>query len=191
MHPKERFPIHPYTKHALADALKDMLGTKTLDKITVKDLVEACKLNRQTFYYHFQDIYDLLGWIYKTEALGAIQHNKSYATWQQGLFIILEFVESNKALCMNTCRSLGKEHLEMFLNQVLFELLSNVINEVSDSHTISEEDKTFIVQFYSHAFAGTLLDWIKDGMKTPCEVIVNHIVRLMDGRFMDAVERFR
>lgn len=46
--------MHPYTKHILADALKDMLGTKTLDKITVKDLVEACKLNRQTFYYHFQ-----------------------------------------------------------------------------------------------------------------------------------------
>ncbi|OBY77877.1 dihydroxyacetone kinase transcriptional activator DhaS [Paenibacillus sp. KS1] len=168
-----------------------MLGTKTLDKITVKDLVEACKLNRQTFYYHFQDIYDLLGWIYKTEALGAIQNNKSYANWQQGLFIILEFVESNKALCMNTCRSLGKEHLEMFLNQVLFELLNNVINEVSDSRVISEKDRTFIVQFYSHAFAGTLLDWIEDGMKTPYEVIVNHIVRLMDGRFMDAVERFK
>ncbi|MFC7677353.1 TetR/AcrR family transcriptional regulator C-terminal domain-containing protein [Paenibacillus sp. GCM10028914] len=179
-----------YTKQALADALKDMLSTKTLDKITVKDLVEACNLNRQTFYYHFQDIYDLLGWIYKTEALGAIQNNKSYDTWHQGLLIILEYVESNKAICMNTCRSLGKEHLERFLNQVLFELLSNVINEVSDSRTISEEDKTFIVQFYSYAFAGTLLDWIEDGMKTPCEEIVNRIVRLMDGRFLDAVERF-
>ncbi len=40
--------MHPYTKHTLADALKDMLGTKTLDKITVKDLVEACKLNRSS-----------------------------------------------------------------------------------------------------------------------------------------------
>lgn len=183
--------MQPYTKQALADVLKEMLSTKTLDKITVKDLVEACKLNRQTFYYHFQDIYDLLGWIYKTEALGAIQNNKSYATWQQGLLIILEYVESNKALCMNTYRSLGKEHLEMFLNQVLFELLSSVINEVSTSHAIPKEDKAFIVQFYSHAFAGTLLDWIKCGMYTPCEEIVNYIVRLMDGRFMDAVERFK
>ncbi|MBR2568701.1 MAG: TetR/AcrR family transcriptional regulator C-terminal domain-containing protein [Paenibacillus sp.] len=183
--------MHPYTKQALATALKDMLGTKTLDKITVKDLVEACKLNRQTFYYHFQDIYDLLGWIYKTEALGAIQNNKSYATWQQGLSIILEYVESNKALCMNTCRSLGKEHLEMFLNQVLCELLSNVIHEVSDAEEVAEEDKTFIVRFYSHAFAGTLLDWIEHGMKAPAETVVSHIVLLMEGRFADAVSRFR
>ena len=31
-----------------------------LDKITIKDLVEICGVNRQTFYYHFDDVYDLL-----------------------------------------------------------------------------------------------------------------------------------
>ena len=48
------------TKEALGNALKKMLSVKPIDKITVKDLVEECGVNRQTFYYHFQDIYDLL-----------------------------------------------------------------------------------------------------------------------------------
>ena len=52
----------PSTKLALANALKAQLQKKFLDDITVKELVEACEINRQTFYYHFQDIYDLLRW---------------------------------------------------------------------------------------------------------------------------------
>lgn len=51
------------TKKALAAALKKMMEVKPIDKITVKDLVEICGVNRQTFYYHFDDVYDLLEWV--------------------------------------------------------------------------------------------------------------------------------
>ena len=52
------------TKKLLADGLKELLEKKTLDKITVKELVATCGVNRQTFYYNFQDIYELLEWIF-------------------------------------------------------------------------------------------------------------------------------
>ncbi|HCY78991.1 MAG TPA: dihydroxyacetone kinase transcriptional activator DhaS, partial [Clostridiales bacterium] len=52
------------TKEALGNALKKMLSVKPIDKITVKDLVEECGVNRQTFYYHFDDVYDLLEWVF-------------------------------------------------------------------------------------------------------------------------------
>ena len=48
------------TKKLLADGLKELLEKKTLDKITVKELVATCGVNRQTFYYNVQDIYELL-----------------------------------------------------------------------------------------------------------------------------------
>ena len=47
-------------KHDLAEALCQLLETKTLEKITVKDIVARCGVNRQTFYYHFHDVYDLM-----------------------------------------------------------------------------------------------------------------------------------
>ena len=55
------------TKKALAMSLKSLLEKRTLDKITVKDIVSECSLNRQTFYYHFHDTYDLLQWLYSYE----------------------------------------------------------------------------------------------------------------------------
>ena len=55
------------TKEALGNALKKMLAVKPIDKITVKDLVEECGVNRQTFYYHFDDVYDLLEWVFNSQ----------------------------------------------------------------------------------------------------------------------------
>lgn len=180
-----------FTKQALANILKTMLQTKPLDKITVKDLVEACDINRQTFYYHFQDIYDLLGWIYRTEALASIKNSKSYATWQQGLLTIFTYVQDNKSLCVNTYRSLAREHLEQFLNEVLYQLLGDVVDEITGSQSISGDSKTFIIRFYSYAFSGTLLEWIRTGMETPTSMMVDNMSRIMEGNIKSAVKRFR
>ena len=61
------------TKLALAGSLKHLLQKKFLDDITVKEIVEDCAVNRQTFYYHFQDIYDLLHWFLDHETAEALQ----------------------------------------------------------------------------------------------------------------------
>ena len=52
------------TCKALAAAAVSLLEERPLDKITVRDITDRCGLTRNTFYYHFQDIYDLLGYIF-------------------------------------------------------------------------------------------------------------------------------
>lgn len=56
------------TDELLADALFACLETTPIDKISVKSITDECGLNRQTFYYHFHDIYDLIRWILEREA---------------------------------------------------------------------------------------------------------------------------
>ena len=55
------------TKWAMAMALKHIMTQKPLSKITITDITEACGINRMTFYYHFQDIFDLIDWICQEE----------------------------------------------------------------------------------------------------------------------------
>ena len=71
------------TKKALAESLKKLLSKNKLNKITIKEITEDCGVNRQTFYYHFKDIYDLLEWIYKNEVIQEIEEKTTYETWQQ------------------------------------------------------------------------------------------------------------
>ena len=49
-------------KSMIAETFMALSKTKDVDKITVMDLVKACHISRQTFYYHFQDILEVIEW---------------------------------------------------------------------------------------------------------------------------------
>jgi len=169
------------TKKALADSLKTIMMIKSLDKITIKEIVDICGVNRQTFYYHFQDIYELLGWIYKTEAVDSISNCKTYETWQEGFLKIFCYVGDNKALCMNTFNSMGRDHLETFLHNEIFPLIIDVIEEVAKDSSITSDDKTFISDFYTFAFIGILTSWMKSNMEEKPERIIHKVENLVNG----------
>lgn len=50
-------------KDKIAETFLEMTARKSFDKITIKDLVQECGISRQAFYYHFQDILDVIEWI--------------------------------------------------------------------------------------------------------------------------------
>ena len=50
------------TKRAMVASLKNLLLKKPLNKITISDITEECGVNRMTFYYHFQDVFELIEW---------------------------------------------------------------------------------------------------------------------------------
>ena len=56
-----------YTQKAIMDTFLALLEEKTLDKITVRDIVEKCEINRNTFYYYYRDIYELLEEVFRVE----------------------------------------------------------------------------------------------------------------------------
>ena len=56
-----------FTKKAIVESFLKLLNQKPLDKITVREIVEDCEINRNTFYYHFEDIHALLTFIVDTE----------------------------------------------------------------------------------------------------------------------------
>lgn len=55
-------------KGAIIDSFWTLLNEKSLDKITVKDVIELAEINRNTFYYHFEDLYALLYTVFSEEA---------------------------------------------------------------------------------------------------------------------------
>ena len=58
-----------FTKRAIKDAFMSLLNERPFEKITVKDIIEKCGVSRNTFYYHFQDVYDLMGEILDDEMI--------------------------------------------------------------------------------------------------------------------------
>lgn len=178
------------TKKALAASLKKLMARQKLNKITVNDIAADSGVNRQTFYYHFHDIFELLGWIYQTEALESIGCYKSYDTWGEGFRRVFHYIETNRGFCLNTLESLGRNHLDDYLYSVTSGLIMGVVNEIPGSGGVAETDKQFIVNFYTLAFTGLIVQWMRNGMQESPELIVRKLQELIKGHFPKAVETF-
>lgn len=178
------------TKRELANSLKKLMGKKPLAKITVKDLVTDCGVNRQTFYYHFQDIYSLLGWVYKTEALEILERYQTYETWQQGFLHVFHYIIDNQAFCQNTLNSLARDYLLSFLYKVIFNSTMVVVDDIAKDYNAAEEDKQFIGNFYTYAFVALVIEWMKKGMKEKPEDIIERLTKLMEGNVGRALQRY-
>lgn len=177
------------TKRALAASLKKLLAEKPLDKITVTDIAEDCQVNRQTFYYHFQDIYDLVEWIYTGEATAAIDGKKTYDTWQEGFLRIFQYLQDNRAFALRTYHSLSREHLERYLYGETYGLLIGVVEEKAAGLPVRDEDKAFIAHFYKYGFVGLVLDWMGGGMKEAPRSIIDRLDLVIRGSIPQALER--
>ena len=100
--------VSQVTKRALEQSLKNLLLKKPLNKITITDITEDCGINRMTFYYHFQDIYDLVEWVCYEDAKKALENKKTHDTWQQGLTQLLYAVRDNKPFIINVYNCVDK-----------------------------------------------------------------------------------
>ena len=178
------------TKQALEESLKHMLLKKPLDKITIRDITEDCGISRMAFYYHFQDIYDLVEWACIEDASKALQGKKTYETWQEGLLQIFEAVLENKPFILNAYRCISREQMERFLYQLTYGLIRGVVEEQSRGTAISEEDKSFIAEFYKYSFVGVMLDWIRRGMKEDYQELVRKISLTLRGNIQNSIDNF-
>ena len=103
---------------------------------------------------------------------------------------IFEAVLENKPFILNAYRCIGREQMERFLYHLTYGLIRGVVEEQSQGTAITEEDKSFIAEFYKYSFVGVMLDWIRQGMKADPQVLTGKISAAMRGSFANAIRNF-
>ena len=171
-------------KRVLASTLKEIAEKKSLSKITINDLTQACDVSRQTFYNNFKDIYDLVEWIYLKEVVTPIEKGKIYDKWQDALTSIFQYISENHVFVLNTYRSFGKEFLEKVLRQEIELFLSNQVFKKIEVTKEEAKQVEFSYSFYTYALVGVGLDWIEKQMPESVEELVERIERVMLGEII-------
>lgn len=92
-------------KEAWAKGLKELLVTRSLDKISVKDIATQCGMSRNSFYYHFQDKYELISWIFYNDI------SKRVETYEDST----KFLEES-FICVCDCLYREKSFIKNVLN---------------------------------------------------------------------------
>lgn len=171
-------------KRVLASTLKEMAEKKSLSKITINDLTQACDVSRQTFYNNFKDIYDLVEWIYLKEVVTPIERGKIYDKWQDALTSIFQYISENHVFVLNTYRSFGKGFLEKVLRQEIELFLSNQVFKKIKVTKEEAKQVEFSYSFYTYALVGVGLDWIEKQMLESVEELVERIEKVMLGEII-------
>lgn len=152
------------TKILMAETLKKLIKDRPFAKITVQDIVNECNINRNTFYYHFENNYDLLYFAYEQEVQNiVVSFRQANATIPQAMDFILDYIDKNISLCTCAYESLGEQQLKNIFEKDLHEFVGVTIDYFSSQNGVkfSEDFKSFAGFSYTNLLSTQIIWYIK------------------------------
>lgn len=152
------------TRIAIQQTFIDLAKEKPVDKITVKEIVKRCGINRNSFYYHYEDLPDLIQSIIEDQIDEAVQSNRHKDVQQICIASAMVF-QNNLDFCRNIYSSKNRDILEIRLSKKIARIVQDfLLNDYLPNYTIAEEDKQIILQFYRTQLCGLIKEWLRSGM---------------------------
>ncbi len=177
-----------FTEKAIKQEFMKLLNEKSLSKITVKDISEKCGINRNTFYYHFSDIPDLLEVIF-TEESEKIASADENASLYELLMYAVDFAIENKVAVFHIFKSAKREMFETYLERISEKAVSDLIERKAGEYNTDERNKRAIIHYYKCLLIGIVIDWLSSEMQYELQEELRRICDLFDGAMERALER--
>ena len=167
-----------FTKAAIMDAFVRLLGQMPLDQITVQAITAECGISRNTFYYHYGDIYALLKAMLRRDmdTLLAQRQPGEHAT--EGLRRLIGYISARQRMVQHIYSNLGHAVMEDYLMETTWELFMAYLRDSAEGLSPSEEDLEFICYSYQFMLIGILLRWVRGGMKADLAGLLERAQRL-------------
>ncbi len=174
------------TKKALAESLKKAMKSKPFSKITVSEIIADCNVNRKTFYYHFEDIYALLHWMLENEAVQVVQQFDLLVDYEEAILFVMDYVEKNEHIINCALDSIGREEMKRFFYSDFVSITESLIHDVEKAQGVYLDSnyRHFLIDFYTEALAGMLINWIKNGKKEEREQMIDNIFTTLKGSLL-------
>lgn len=164
-------------KEIIAETANSLIFEKKLKKITVKDIVAECNITRQAFYYHFEDIPELLKWILEKNAKKTLEVCLEQKDPESALRYFFRVAINIRPYAESGVQSNYGAEVEKLLNDSIYIFFRKAWEkrEVFDSY--SEMEQHVLLKYHSQAIIGILKDWTKEDTKNMDEIV--HQVHLI------------
>lgn len=178
-----------FTEKAIKATFIKLLNEKPLSQITVKDIVKECGINRNSFYYHFQDIPTLIEGIIIEEADRIISEYPSIDSIETCLNAAFDFARKNKRAIMHIYNSVNRAIFEQYLWQVCEYVVVSYGKTVFTDEKLNEYDKELISDFYKCQCFGMVIDWMNTGMRDDIQKRISRLCELKRGSAETMIKR--
>ena len=138
-----------FTKAAIKATFISLLNKKPLNKITVKEIVEECGINRNSFYYHFDDIPSLLEEILVEEADRFVAtETDSNTSVYESLISVIDYAFSNKSVIQHIYNSANRTTFDVYLNRICTHAIKSYFDKLEITKNIAEDDLDAMIMYY-------------------------------------------
>ena len=162
------------TKNYLANALLELLKTKSFDKIKVIEICDKALIHKTTFYNHFEDKYELLNYCL-LKIHNEITDNSTYEGSIIDYYLSIAkyyiiYIKNNPELF----RSITSNYNDIGI--LLFQkLFVKDIEEKMNNKNLNKVPANYAAHFYVSAVLDVISEWFINGMKEDEETLLNYI----------------
>ena len=178
-----------FTKEIIIKTLFELLNEKPLAKITVKDIVESCGVNRNTFYYHFRDISDAVECALLREVDKIFEKSVEVDSLLDCLGVFVNLIGENRKAMLHIYCSVQRENFTIALDKICRYIVQEYIEHIYTPEILEKEDMKVLVHFYKCVMTGGVRDWMYHRMSYDLAEYAEKISSLHGNTFEKTLEK--
>lgn len=178
---KRTYEASEAAKREICAALKTLMAQKPLNKISIAEIMQSCGMARQHFYYHFEDIYDAVHWMFDQEAVALLREHEGVMLWQDGLLQLFQYLQENRAVCLCALHSLSREHLKRFFETDVHAIIKDTILQIAAElhYQASDRELALLTEVYVGALVSMMEDWLLGEIQESPEELIQFVDQLL------------
>lgn len=146
-------------KAVISTTFMSMVKQKGIDKITVKALIDACNISRQTFYYHFQDIMEVIEWSLEQATQNMLARSLEAENPREALSVLISSAIENRTLIRKLLNSQRREQIEKLFVQAARTYLQELIRSRPHEVSMDYADIEIALDFWAYGITGMLFKY--------------------------------
>ena len=176
----------------LAESFKKLVTEKPIEKITIREITDGAGVIRVTFYNHFQDKYELLEWICRSELMEPVRPLVWNGMQEEALRYIFTTIEKQKEFYRKATQLEGQNSFEAIIRSCFAETLSLYLEEHATKKSVHYDWLTprNVGIFYAQELTYVLLEWIRGGLRETPEEMVKIFSYITNHSLIDLAEEF-
>ena len=178
-----------FTEKAIMDSFMKLVDQRPINKITIRDIVEDCGVNRNTFYYHFSDIPSLIEAIVHEQAETLIHEHSSITSIEEALSLAVDSILQHRRAALHIFNSVSRDVYEHYLMEICQSAVEECLDAVVGDRRISPENRQNLILFYRAWCFGLVIDWLSHGLTEDIHPILSRMCELHKGMLEEMVRR--